>query len=86
MPVERGTQRDEPDTVIALRLIKESVEGRGYPPSRREIADACGWASPSSSHDLIRLMEAQGLVRTAKGIPRALQITEAGMVALTQSV
>lgn len=86
MPATRAVTQEEPDAVIALRLIKQSVDERGYPPSRREIAEACGWASPSSSQELIKLLQAQGLVRTAPGIPRGLQITEAGMIALTESV
>jgi repressor LexA len=86
MPAARATKHDDPDEMIALRLIRKSVEERGFPPSRREIAEACGWASPSSSHDLIRLMEAHGLVRTVPGIPRSVQITEAGMSALVESV
>lgn len=86
MPVSRNTSHDEPDAMIALRLIKESVDERGYPPSRREISEACGWSSPSSSQGLIQLLQAQGLVRIAPGIPRGVQITEAGMIALTQRV
>jgi repressor LexA len=86
MPVSRARTHDEPDEVITLRLIRDCVAQRGYPPSRREIAEACGWAGPSSAQDLVRLLEARGLIRTAPGIPRGLQITEAGMVAITEHV
>ena len=86
MPRQRVTRPDQPDEVVALRLIKESVEQRGYPPTRREIAEACMWRSPSDGDALIKRMHAQGLISIAPGIPRGLQITHAGMVALTEPV
>lgn len=86
MPKTRSNARSDTDTVIALKLIQDSLTHRGYPPTRREIAEACGWKSPSAGQDLIMLMEARGLIRCAPKIPRSLQITEAGMIALTESV
>jgi SOS-response transcriptional repressor LexA len=78
MPRARENEQTvEQDAVVALRCIKESVEARGYPPSQREIAAACGWASASSSNTLLRI---------APGIPRGIQITESGMVAMTETV
>lgn len=82
----RNDIRAEETARIALRLIHESVVERGFPPSQREIADACGWSSPSNANNLIRLLEARGLVRVATGVSRGLQITEAGMVAMTETV
>jgi repressor LexA len=87
MPRARENEQTvEQDAVVALRCIKESVEARGYPPSQREIAAACGWASASSSNTLLRILEARGLIRIAPGIPRGIQITESGMVAMTETV
>lgn len=83
MPRPRAHEVDE---VVALKYIRESVDERGYPPSQRELAAACGWSSPSQANNLIRLMEARGLIVTAPGIPRGLKITAAGMVAATEAV
>jgi hypothetical protein len=35
---------------------------------------------------LLRIMAAKGLIRVAPGIPRGIQITDVGMVAITESV
>jgi repressor LexA len=86
MSFPRKHVRDEADAQIALKLIHDTMRDRGYPPSRREIAEACGWSSQSSAQRLVRQMESQGLIRTDPLIPRAVQITEAGMVALTERV
>lgn len=86
MPPARATQQDRPDELVALDYIRRSVQERGYPPSQRELAAACGWRSPSSSSDLLRVLESRGLVKVAPGIPRAIQITEAGMAALIEQV
>ena len=86
MSVHRKERRDEADAQIALKLIKDTMTQRGYPPSRREIAAACGWGSQSSAQTLLIKMQQDGLIRLDPKIPRAVQITEAGMVALTQSV
>lgn len=80
MPRIRTTEADE---LIALRTIRDSLNERGYPPSQREIARACGWASPSGANNLIRLMEAHGLIQVAPGIPRGLRITADGIHMVT---
>lgn len=86
MPVTRQRPRDEADEVIALRLIKTSLEVRGYPPSQREIATACGWASSSNAAVLIHIMQAKGLLKVTPGISRGISLTEAGMIAVTEAV
>ncbi|MBT1035089.1 transcriptional repressor LexA [Canibacter sp. lx-45] len=50
---------------------------RGYPPSMREIAEHCGFASISSvSHQLSRL-ESMGYIRRAPGKSRSIEIVDA---------
>ena len=86
MPPARATQQERPDDVLALEFIKHYVDETGYPPSLREIATACGWRSASSSNKLLQLLQARGMVRVTPGVPRGLQITEAGMAAITETV
>lgn len=78
----------EPDELLALQTIHKSLEDRGFPPSQREIAAVCGWRSPSQANNLLRLMEAKGLIDLAPGIPRGLRVTVVGakMVADTVAV
>lgn len=57
-----------------LEFIARSVDGRGYPPSMREIGDAVGLSSLSSvTHQLSRL-ELAGYLRRDPNRPRALEI------------
>ena len=58
-----------------LRCIIEWVHTHGYPPSMREIADACGMASLSSvNHQLSRLSELGYITRTS-GRSRSIELT-----------
>ncbi|MGR4010623.1 transcriptional repressor LexA [Leucobacter sp. 1207-22] len=72
-----GTARTKPLTEkqrAILEFICRSVEGRGYPPSMREIGDAVGLSSLSSvTHQLSRL-EVAGYIRRDPNRPRALEI------------
>lgn len=81
--VDHGEEAAE---ITALRYIKHCVETRGYPPSQREIATACGWAGASSAHNLLKIMEARGYIAIATGVPRGLTITPLGMKAMTEEL
>jgi len=69
-----------------IRIIKESVDTRGFVPSQREIAKGCGLASPASTNANLKLLQAKGLITMYPDAPRAITITAAGMAALTEAV
>ncbi|MGA0914242.1 MAG: transcriptional repressor LexA [Candidatus Nanopelagicaceae bacterium] len=73
-----------------LEVIRQSVEGRGYPPTMREIAQAAGLASPSSVKYQLGELEAKGFIRRDPSRGRAVEIRETGQggaeVARTHSV
>lgn len=55
-------------------IIQGSLADRGYPPSMREIGDACGLASLSSvTHQLARLQQ-MGYLSRVPGRPRAMEV------------
>ncbi|GAB3188178.1 transcriptional repressor LexA [Nesterenkonia suensis] len=55
-------------------VIQQSLAERSYPPSMREIGDACGLASLSSvTHQLARLQQ-MGYLRRVPGKPRAMEV------------
>lgn len=61
-----------------LRVIQDSVERRGYPPSVREIGEAVGLTSPSSVAHQLKALEAKGLLRRDPNRPRAMEVLSAG--------
>ncbi len=61
-----------------LEYIAHTVEGRGYPPSVREIADAVGLASTSAVHHHLTALEREGYLERGAHSSRALRLTEQG--------
>jgi repressor LexA len=59
-----------------LDYIKKTVEGRGYPPSVREIGDAVGLSSPSSVHAQLNSLVQAGMIKKDPSKPRAIMITD----------
>ncbi len=59
-----------------LDYIKETVDGRGYPPSVREIGDAVGLSSPSSVHSQLATLVEKGIIKKDPTKPRAIVVVE----------
>lgn len=59
---------------LILQMIQESIEGRGYPPTIREMGEAVGLASPSSVTHQLKALEAKGFLRRDPKRPRALMV------------
>ena len=59
-----------------LDVIRTSMRERHYPPTVREIADACGFRSASSVVHHLKAMEADGLITRAPGHARAIVIAD----------
>lgn len=57
-----------------LRVIRETVERRGYPPSLRELGDEVGLASPSSVAHQLGALERKGYLRRDPNRPRAIEV------------
>lgn len=69
-PVARLTDRQR----AIVEMIQTALAERSYPPSMREIGDACGLASLSSvTHQLARLQQL-GYLRRVPGKPRAMEV------------
>lgn len=58
-----------------LNFIIETVMGKGYPPSVREIGEAVGLASSSTVHGHLERLERKGYIRRDPEKPRAIEIT-----------
>ncbi|MEV7430253.1 MULTISPECIES: transcriptional repressor LexA [unclassified Nocardioides] len=57
-----------------LAHIRDSIEGRGYPPSMREIGDAVGLTSSSSVAHQLKVLEEKGFLKRDPHRPRALEV------------
>ena len=63
-----------------LEYIRETVAGRGYPPSVREIGEAVGLSSPSSVHAQLNSLVEAGAIRKDPAKPRAIVVLDEGPV------
>jgi repressor LexA len=59
-----------------LRVIRETVDSRGYPPSVREIGEGVGLTSPSSVAHQLGTLERMGYLRRDPNRPRALVVAD----------
>ena len=57
-----------------LEFIRQTVQGRGYPPTVREIGEAVGLTSSSSVHAQLANLERRGLLRRDPTKPRAMEL------------
>lgn len=74
------TDDPDPERVLTwrqrkiLRVIRDSVQQRGYPPSMREIGDAVGLASISSVSYQLAALERKGYLRRNGRRPRTAEV------------
>ena len=65
-----------------LEFIHKEVADRGYPPTVREICNATGLASTSTVHGHLSRLEKQGYILRDPAKPRAIEVTEEGLLKL----
>ncbi len=61
-----------------LQYIRDSLEGRGRPPSIREIGEEFGIRSTNGVRYHLSILEREGLIHRQGRVSRGIQITEAG--------
>lgn len=71
-------KRNELDHATLVRYLMKYREEHGYSPSRREIAAQFGIGLDSAQRSVEDLV-AEGLLDVTPNIPRAMNITGAGM-------
>lgn len=80
--MDTSEQALSPRRLEILAAVADAAETRGYPPSVREIATAVGLASPSTVKHHLDALEKLGLLQRASGLPRALEVSPAGLARL----
>lgn len=71
---------------LVLRFMAKTIQERGYPPSRAEIAEHLELASRGATQPIIDRMRDAGLIKVVPGAARAIVITKVGMKALTEEL
>lgn len=61
------------------RFIKDSIENRGFPPTRSEIADSLGYKSVNAATVHVEALIAKGALIADRGIARGLRLCETGL-------
>jgi repressor LexA len=59
-----------------LEFIRESIKGRGYPPTLREIGEHMGIRSTNGVNDHLRALERKGYLRREDMKSRALRVVD----------
>jgi len=59
----------------ALDFIESYILEHGYPPTLREIAEACEFSSKNSAYKLLRRLEAKGFLELVPGEARGIRLT-----------
>ena len=59
-----------------LKLIRESIEETGVPPTRAEIATAFDFRSPNAAEDHLRALARKGVIEIVPGISRGIVLLE----------
>jgi repressor LexA len=73
-PSDPDDPRLSPRQGKILRVIRDSVRKRGYPPSMREIGDAVGLASSSSVSYQLSALQRKGYLHRDAGRPRTVEV------------
>jgi repressor LexA len=67
-----------------LRVIRDSISERGYPPSMREIGDAVGLASIASVSYQLSTLQRKGYLHRDGRRPRTMEVVPPGRPAVPQ--
>lgn len=62
-----------------LVLIREHIEETGYPPTRLEIAQALGFASPNAAEGHLRALARKGAIELVPGSSRGIRLLQQGL-------
>ena len=73
-PVPAGREPLTKRQQAALDSIVEHVKRRGYPPTRKQLAQHIGLANPSSAGFVLHGLVRKGWIRVESGSPRAIEV------------
>lgn len=65
-----------PRQAQVLALIRESLDSRGLPPTRAEIAAQFGFRSPKAAEDHLRALARKGAIELVPGTSRGIRLCD----------
>src|ERR1044071_356196 len=57
-----------------LHFIEKELRHSGMPPTRQDIAEECGFGSPSAAESHLRAIEAKGYIQIVRGSSRGIRL------------
>lgn len=58
----------------ALDVIREHITRTGSSPTRKEIANAMGYKSANAAEEMVKRLQAKGLISITPGISRGIRV------------
>lgn len=59
-----------------LQLIRDSIEETGFPPTRAEISNIFGFASPNAAEEHLKALARKGAIELLEGTARGIRLTQ----------
>jgi repressor LexA len=74
MPAKTDLDAAQARRKVVLRLIRESILNRGYPPSVSELQRETGVGSSLTTRRDLEVLEASGQIERDPGVPRGIRL------------
>ena len=65
-----------PAQAKVLKFVKSFISERGYPPTRREIADGFGWRSQTYADQCLQVLDSKGEIKLEPGRSRGIKVNK----------
>lgn len=59
-----------------LQLIRDSIKETGFPPTRAEISNIFGFASPNAAEEHLKALARKGAIELLEGTARGIRLTQ----------
>lgn len=59
-----------------LEHLKGFIGKHGFPPTRKEVADALGFKSTNAAEQHLQVLQRKGLIHITRGVSRGIRLVE----------
>jgi hypothetical protein len=75
-----------PGQARVLSFVRQFINEHGWPPTRKEIADALGFKSPNAAQEHLQRLAERGIVTLVEGAARGIRINKRGISAVNTTI